>query len=368
MLTPEYLEGIEFNKIVKLYTQLNIDITRNIIDKMQDTDLMITKEQLKILVRTNGKEIFEQTLNKTANLSPQVKKELIKLYEDMAKEDLEGYKELFEYRDKEFKLSDSQIQILEQGIKQTNKTLKNFTKTIAFNSQQSYVEAVDRAYLQVASGGIDYITAIDNTCKDLAEKGVTLKDKAGRDTKIEVAVRRNVLGGIQTTANEMNRDLERELGCNGYEVTAHSGARPTHAEAQGKQYALTKEDAKKYGVGFWGDVEGLWEEANCRHTYFGIILGISEPQYTNKELKHFENNKVTYNGEEIPEYEATQKQRELERNIRNTKRTIESLDNEKDKEKYQAKLKKYQKIYNDFSKQTGLSKQYERTNVYKVRK
>ncbi len=46
MLTPEYLEGIEFNKIVKLYTQLNIDITRNIIDKMQDTDLMITKVHL----------------------------------------------------------------------------------------------------------------------------------------------------------------------------------------------------------------------------------------------------------------------------------------------------------------------------------
>lgn len=365
MLTPEYLEDIEFNKVVELYNQLNIDITRDIIDKMQDTDLMITKEQIKVLVRTNGKEIFKKALNKTANLSPQVKKELIKLYEDMAKQDLEGYKELFEYRGKKFKLSDSQAQILKQGIKQTNKTLKNFTKTIAFSGQQSYVEAVDRAYLQVASGGVDYITAIDNTCKDLAEKGITLKDKAGRDTKIEVAVRRNVLGGIQTTANEMNRDLEKQLGCNGYEVTAHSGARPTHAEAQGKQYALTKADAQKYGLDLWNDVEDLWNEPNCRHTYFGIILGISQPQYSDDELSGFENATVTYNGEEMPEYEATQKQRSIERKIRNTKRTIESLKNTNtDITQYNTKLRKYKKEYNDFAKQTGLSKQDERTKVY----
>lgn len=46
----------------------------------------------------------------------------------------------------------------------------------------------------------------------------------------------------------------------------------------------------------------------------------SEPVYTQKELAEFENRKVTYNGEEMNEYDATQKQREMERRIRATSR------------------------------------------------
>ena len=153
---------------------------------------------------------------------------------------------------------------------------KNFTNTIAFQSKQMYVDAIDEAYMNVLSGAFDYQSAISNTCQNLADKGITLKDKLGRDVQLEVAVRRNIMYGIQSTANDINKDLDNYLGCDGYEVTAHTGARPSHAEAQGKQYAINKKDADKYGIGLWSDVSDLWEEYNCRHTYFGIILGISK--------------------------------------------------------------------------------------------
>lgn len=366
MLTPEYLDLIEFNDVVELYNKLNIDITADIIKRvsqMQDIT-ETTINQLKILKQTNGTEVFNSALEKTAMLTSETKKSLKSLFINMAKEDMQGYKEIYQYRDKPFKLSETQYNILNQGVKQTNKTLKNFTNTIAFQSKQAYVDVIDEAYMKVTSGAFDYQTAISTACQELAEKGITLKDKLGRNVQLEVAVRRNIMYGIQSTANNMNKDIDDYLGCDGYEVTAHTGARPSHAEAQGKQYAINKKDAVKYGIGLWSDVSDLWEEYNCRHTYFGIILGISEPVYTSKELNKLKNATVKLNGKEVPYYEATQKQRQLENAIRKQKRTVQTLEKANiDSTISKSKLSNLQKQYKDFCNETGLEKDYGRIKV-----
>ena len=172
--------------------------------------------------------------------------------------------------------------------------------------------------------------------------------------------------GLQNTANRISDSLFNELECNGYEVSAHMGARPTHAIAQGKQYALTREDASKYNVGYWYDtVDGepiaeLWNDYNCRHDYFPIILGVSQPNYTKKELKEMNDTKL---------YENIQKQHYYESKIRNTKRAIQSLENSTDKNVLKAKeslensLKNYRAKYRDFNKATGLSPDYTRTRI-----
>lgn len=379
MITPEFLESLDTSKLVQIYGELNIKIVTSIIQKILKTGKLdsFTKNQLRVLIQTGGKEVFEMALKESTSLNSQIKDELRKTYENMASKNMEGYEELYKYRDKPFKISASQMQILNGAIKQNGIDLINLTKTIAFSSQKSYVDAIDNAYFQVVTGGRDYISVIEDTVKDLASKGVTLKDSAGRNVQLEVAVRRNVLTGIKQTADTITEDIENELGCNGYEVTSHAGARPSHAEAQGKQYAITKKDARKYNVGLWKDVEHLWKEYNCRHTYFGIILGISEPVYTKKELKQMENAKVTYKGKKIPEYEATQMQRQLEREQRNLKRQLQPLINsendikdEQQKQKreqtiknLQASLTKKRKEYKSFCNETGLTPQYERTKV-----
>ena len=61
------------------------------------------------------------------------------------------------------------------------------TNTIAFQSQQTYVNAVDKAYMQVITGAFDYNTAINATVQQLADEGITLKDKLGRKVQLEVA-------------------------------------------------------------------------------------------------------------------------------------------------------------------------------------
>lgn len=368
MLTPDFLEKIEFNKIVDLYNRLNIEITAEIIERIANMEEITatTEDKMKILIQTNGDKIFNEILEKTSMLSAERKNMLKQLFERMAKEDVQGYKELFEYKEIPFTLSESQLKILNEGLRLTNNTLNNFTNTIAFQSQQTYVDAIDRAYMQVVSGAFDYATSINTIVQELADKGITLKDKLGRNVQLEVAVRRNIMSGIQFTANNINRDIEKQLGCDGYEVTAHVGARPSHAEEQGKQFALNIEDAEKYKIGLWSDVEHLWNEYNCRHTYFGIILGVSEPIYSNKELKEYKKAKVKLNGKEIPYYEATQRQRQLENIVRKKKRAVQILEKAgQDTKEAKTKLAIAQKNLNEFCKNTGLQKDYSRIKVAK---
>lgn len=370
MLTPEYLNLIEFNDVVELYNRLNIDITTAIIERISEmVDITsTTKDQMKILIQTNGIEIFNETLEKTSMISAETKRALKSMFEDMIKEDMQEYKELYEYREKPFKLSESQYKILNQGLKDTNRTLRNLTITIAFESQRAYVDAADEAYMKIITGAYDYATAISEVVQQLANEGITLRDKLGRKVQLEVAIRRNVMTGIQQTANNVNRDVEEYLGCNGYEVTAHLGARPTHAEAQGKQYAINEADAKKYKLGLWKDVEDLWTEYNCRHTYFGIILGVSEPKCTDNELKKYKNATVNLNGKEISYYEATQKQRQLENIVRKRKRAVQILEKaRKDLTKAKSKLAIAQKNLNTFCKETKLEKDYSRIKVARYR-
>ncbi len=103
----------------------------------------------------------------------------------------------------------------------------------------------------------------------------------------------------------------------------------------------------------------------------------SEPAYTQKELAEFENRKVTYNGEEMTEYDATQKQREMERRIRATKRELAGYDagiNATDDDSLKADLqaafdrksvllKKQEAALKDFTKQTGLIRDRSREQV-----
>ena len=64
MLTPEYLESIEFNKVVELYNKLNIEITADIIQRIAGLKdiTSTTKDELKILEHTNGIEVFNKAL------------------------------------------------------------------------------------------------------------------------------------------------------------------------------------------------------------------------------------------------------------------------------------------------------------------
>ena len=100
---------------------------------------------------------------------------------------------------------------------------------------------------------------------------------------------------------------------------------------------------------------------NCRHSFFPFYKGVSERFYDEAGLKDLADRTVIYNGKEIPVYEATQKQRAIEREIRAAKREAGALkaaglDNTEEL----ARVRDLQGKMRDFTRQTGLSRQYQR--------
>lgn len=351
MLTPDYLDKkIYVNKVVEMYQELNTKLTKQIISKLKENgDLSsFTKHQLKTLAKRGGKEVFINALNTTSSLSSKRKKELVALFIEITKHDLESYRTLYDYRGKEMKLSESQLKILNNVVRVTDKELKNMTKTIAFSTQQDYVNALDEMYLQVGTGAMDFQKAFRKTTNNLAKKGVTLKMKNGQNRSLEAAVRQNVLWGVRQNARELNKDVGRYLGCDGVQINISPNCRDDHIPINGQVFKLNSRAWRRY--------KHLLNDFNCQHYESYIITDIEDNIYTDEEINDANNRTVNYKGEEIPYYEATQRQRALERNIRKAKMVYMSEPTKENKalvSQQQANIRKY-------LKETGLERQYDR--------
>lgn len=107
-------------------------------------------------------------------------------------------------------------------------------------------------------------------------------------------------------------------------------------------------------AGEWYSSNGIITH-NCRHSMYPFFEGISEPSYSKGELREMAERKVTYNGEELTYYDATQKQRAIERAIRKSKREAGALEAAGlDNTAERVRLGLHQAKMRDFIEQTGL--------------
>lgn len=260
-------------------------------------------------------------------------------------------------------------QILDATVKLAREDLTNMVNTAGFVGSDgvcreltdAYVQACDFAFQKVSTGAQDYTSAIRDAIHNLAEKGIqTIDYKSGRHYSIEAAVRQNVMGGLglmQEQITQSNHDL---LGCDGWEISAHSGCAPDHEPIQGKQY--TDEEYQRLNNSLLRRIGTL----NCGHAAFPIIFGVNSPQYTEEELEDMRRKNeegVTVDGRHYTIYEATQRQRKFERTIRKQKQRILVDEATGDKEKLQTdqiRLVRLRQEYGLFSKATGLPQQYAR--------
>ena len=256
------------------------------------------------------------------------------------------------------RLSPAMLNTLMAGLEKTNGIIRNLTMTTAISAQNSFINAADLAYLQVSTGAMDYNSAIRAAVKDVANQGLSAISYVGRKDQIDVAMRRTVLTGINQTVGKLTETRADEMGADLVQTSAHIGARPTHQIWQGKIFSRSGTH-KKYPnfveeTGY-GTVTGL-SGINCRHSFYVFFEGISENAY--KDLTEYEGKPVTYNGKEITFYDATQKQRYIEREIRKAKREASALEAAGlDNTNELAKVKSMQASMRDFIKQTGLNRQ-----------
>lgn len=375
MLSPTYLSGVA-DSVVALYAEveqeLMADIARRIVKTGSITDTaawQIEKGRQFGFLTTD----IQAQLVKAQNLSED---EIDRIFREAVKKGLS-------FDDKIYKaagLNPTSISespalqaVVLQGRDNMNMLMNNFTKTSANNAQASYINLVDKAFIKTISGTTDYTSAMAEAVKELARQGISkVIFPTGSATSIEAAVRRNVLTGINQAVAKLQIARAEDMDCTLVEVTSHGGARPSHAEWQGRIYSI-KGRHKHYDDFYkrtgYGTGEGLcgW---NCYHNFYPYFEGLSTPTFSKDPS-------ADAGRDNDADYEAQQKMRRYERMVREAKRevatydaAIEAADSpeikeaiQKDLERAKKKLNNRQKLLRNYCDTNGLKRDYTRTSV-----
>lgn len=380
MLKPKYLERLP-ERLVELYSEVETDILCDMARRISAFDDFIPAAQWqyqKLIEMGNYHSFIVKAL---AARTGETEKHIQQLMDDAGMKTLAFDDAVYKtagLNPPPLAASPALQAVLADGLRATMGLFDNLTHTTANTATGQFERALDRAWLQIQSGAFSRQQAVTMAIKDLCEQGVgaktskpTVRYPSGHIDKLDVAVRRAVLTGINQAALRLQIARMDEMGCDLVEVSAHAGARTgngledpsNHAWWQGKVYSRSGTslvypsfvECTGYGTG-----EGLggW---NCRHSFFPFFEGISRPAYTDAELEELNAPKYLYNGKMLTEYEATQRQRALERQLRRWKREKAAMATAgRDPAAAAAYLKKSQNRYTDFLQQTGLKRHYDR--------
>lgn len=266
------------------------------------------------------------------------------------------------------------IRLMERDYRSTMGEWRNFTRTMASQSQQDFINAVDKAYRLTASGTISYSQAVREALDSVVSNGVEITYPSGRTDTMETATLRAVRTGISQACGAITEARMDEMKWDIVLTSAHIGARVTgnddytnHYWWQGKFYSRSGRDPRfpPFSVCGMGDVQGI-HGANCRHTF-----GPGDGEFNPYEKYDSEENKKAY--------DLSQRQRAMERKIRDTKRqcmnwkaAYDSAENEEVKasvyDSYQKKavlLQKQNKAYNQFCEENNLKRRADRIAIAK---
>lgn len=238
----------------------------------------------------------------------------------------------------------------------------------AYTLTQFYQSTLTTAQMQVYTGVVDYNTAIKRAVDTMARSGLRTIDYAsGTTRRIDTATRSAVLTGVAQASGRMTSTLADELGADVMEITAHAGARPSHAVWQGQLVSRSGRAGylSLFDIGY-GEPAGFLG-VNCRHSWYPYLEGYSTRAYTDAQLRNIDPPPIEWEGKTYTAYEATQMQRRYERSIRNWRDRVvgydaAGLDDQMDTAA--VRLKRLTDGYEDFSRRAKLPTQEERMYVF----
>lgn len=346
------------------------------------------------------REIAKQT-----NLNIKDVKEIFKQY---AKKDQMFNEQFYKYRNKPFVPFDENIPLQRQTdalrkIVQNDMlnftrnnvlgyTLKDIKGRVKFMGlRETYNRVLDEALLNVGRGEETFDQAMSSILKQIGKSGLrTIEYESGRSIRLDSAVSMHLKSRLRELHNEIQMTTGDEFGADGVEISVHSIPAPDHAPVQGHQFSTVRpkkdelseweklqagERAKDYNGHFYTldhDHKNGYRpisEMNCYHYVFSVVLGVSEPEYTNDELKKINNEsnkKFEYEGKSYTKYQGTQMQRRLERAIREQK-DIQILAKESDNKdlilKSQDNIRVLTDKYRKLSEASGLPTMNDRLRV-----
>ena len=210
-------------------------------------------------------------------------------------------------------------------------------KPLLLNIDETYKYVIDKCVIAISQGKETYQQSMRSTLKQLSSSGVRkIEYESGYSRRLDTSIRQNILDSMRQVSNESQQLFGKEFDSDGVEVSVHEMPAPDHELVQGRQFSNEEFEnfqndrkATDYtGMVFEPEFEGhdrrSISEYNCYHYIFSIVLGVSKPQYSDKQLQEIidnTNKKTTFDGKEYTQYELTQLQRRIESAIRQEKDT-----------------------------------------------
>lgn len=375
-MTPEQKAKLPL-QIEKMFYDLQDRIFADIVRRIKKTGQITSTADYqiqKLRILGNSTEFIEQEIKRLLNASDP---EMWKLYDKVANWEYVRYKDAYEQINGNFvPLEDNEmVQGWSQAIiKQTNNEIRNITQSlgmsvsvgggkVAFTPLAEYYQKyLDRACLDIVTGAFDYNTVLRRVVKEMTESGIrSVNYASGWNNRVPVAARRAVMTGVSQLSAQINEMIAKDLKTDQYEVTWHSGHRPSHWWG-GNIYTMDE----LRSICHLGEGDGLcgW---NCRHSYYAFISGISVRTYTPEQLQELEEKEKeikTYMGKQYNAYEAAQAQRKLETKMRKqrayAKQLMRGNGSPDDIATAKAKYAQTLRQYHGFSKKMKLPEQMER--------
>lgn len=321
---------------------------------------------------------YDKIVHKLAQITELNIRDIEKIFEAVAKENLYFAKQFYEYRNIKYIPYEKNISLQRQVkalAKITANNYMNMSRTLAFTKiengkviytdlARTYQNMIDEAVLNISQGKTDFNSNMYKTIKELGQSGIKTVDYAsGYSRRLDSSVRQNIQSALRDMSNELQKQFGEEFDYDGIEVSHHANPAPDHEFIDGQQFS--KEEFEKID----SELERPVGELNCYHYIFPIILGVSKPNYTKEQLEaDKEKNKkgFNYEGKHYTLYEGTQLQRKIETEIRKAKDTqiiAKASGNKELVQESQARITQLTYKYRELSKISGLSTQLERARV-----
>lgn len=329
MLSPSYLDSLP-DSFVKLFQEVEEQILQDVARRISKMEALTPTANWQLWRYQQTEAVRNDVVKLLAKYTGKSEAAIRRLLLQAATEAMEREDAIYYHYDMEpmpFEESAALNNLLDAGARQTCGTWQNLTATTANTVTGAFERTLDAAWLKVSTGAFDYKTAVKQAVDSLADEMPMVTYPSGHTDSIEVAARRAVLTGVNQTTGKLQVARADEMGVEFFETTAHGGARPSHAEWQGRRFHRGGavdykgrhypdfEAATGYGTG-----AGLcgW---NCRHTFFAVFPELGDPpQWTQEQLRELNARNIEWNGKKYTAYEISQMQRARERNVRRWKK------------------------------------------------
>lgn len=327
-------------------------------------------------------------------------KDIDDIFSTYAKKDQLFYEKFYKYRNIDFVPYESNMALKTQTMALSN-IIKNemydFTRSNVLGYtirdlkgrpqflglRETYNRVLDEALLNVGQGKQTFDSAMTKIMKDIGGSGLkTIEYESGRSIRLDSAIRTHVKSGLRELHNENQRIIGEEIGYDGWEISVHENPAPDHEQAQGRQFSIEEYEKLNGGLDakdYTGKIISLDHDnkngyrpistLNCYHYAFTIVLGVSTPEYSEKELQEIINRNnagFEYEGKHYTMYEGTQLQRNLERAIREQKDIqilAKTSDNKELIASSQMKITQLTNKYKELSNISGLDTKMQRLKV-----